>query len=128
MTALVDTHAFLWFAADDRRLPEHVAQIIEGANNRCYLSIASIWELAIKISLGKLQLTLPLQEFLEDQVPRSGIEILDLRVAHAVKVADLPFHHRDPFDRLLIAQALVEGVPLISVDPVLDAYGVCRIW
>lgn len=92
------------------------------------LSAASVWELAIKASLGKLLLNQPYEQFITRQLAREEITLLDIAVAHLAVVATLPLHHRDPFDRLLVAQALVEQVPIISVDAALDAYAVQRLW
>jgi PIN domain nuclease of toxin-antitoxin system len=92
------------------------------------LSTASLWEIAIKISLGKLALTEPFDVLIPAQLNLNGIELLEISVAHASMVANLPFHHRDPFDRLLIAQAQVEQMTIVSKDDTFDAYGIKRKW
>lgn len=92
------------------------------------LSIASIWEMAIKISIGKLSLPSPFDEFISDQLSRNSIELLPIQLAHLGLVSALPFHHRDPFDRLLIAQAITERYPIVSIDDKFDAYSVRRLW
>jgi len=119
MRLLLDTHTFLWFVLDDPQLSKLVADLIEDAGNEIFLSI---------VSLGKLTLAQPIELFLPDQLQRSGIQTLPASLPHTLKVATLPFHHRDPFDRLLIAQSLVEGMPVISIDAVLDLYGITRLW
>ncbi len=128
MTILLDTHAFLWFVAGDERLPVAARRAIEMPQNRVLLSIASLWEMAIKISLGRLMLAQPFDLFIRSQMEINNIELLDIKVAHLSELLQLPFHHRDPFDRLLVAQAHVEKVMVASGDAVLDAYGVQRIW
>ena len=95
---------------------------------RLLLGVASGWELAIKESLGKLRLTVPLQDLLLAAPATAMVEWLPILPAHMVRVASLPRHHGDPFDRLIVAQALIEGIPIVSADPALDAYGVRRIW
>jgi PIN domain nuclease of toxin-antitoxin system len=125
---LLDTHAFLWFVLNDAQLsaPARV-RIVDPAND-VLLSPASYWEIAIKISLGKYQLPQSFQTFMTEQIEQNALEILPITPAHAEVVASLPFHHRDPFDRLLIAQAIVEQVPIVSADVALDAYPINRIW
>jgi PIN domain nuclease of toxin-antitoxin system len=102
--------------------------LIEEPTNEVFLSIASVWEMAIKASLGKLDLSQPFDLFIPNQLLLNDMTLLDITVSHTLRVATLPFHHRDPFDRLLIAQSLVEGMPIISVDGILDAYNVNRLW
>jgi len=96
--------------------------------NQFYLSIASVWEIAIKVSLGKLDIVQPIAPFISEQLQENGIHLFDIRFQHAIKVAELPFHHRDPFDRLIIAQSLVEAIPVLSKDEIFDNYGIQRIW
>ena len=91
-------------------------------------SIASIWEIAIKTSLGKLSFDKPLEQFLPEQIAANDARLLDISLSHALRVANLPFHHRDPFDRMIIAQSLTENVPILSDDKAFDAYGIKRIW
>jgi PIN domain nuclease of toxin-antitoxin system len=125
---LLDTHALLWFLWDDRRLPRHVADLIEDPANLKLVSIASAWEIAIKWSLGKLTLQQPLDAFLRDQVWNGGFNILRVELPHLLAVSSLPLHHRDPFDRMLIAQSQVEGAHLLSAETLFDRYGVQRVW
>ena len=128
MNILLDTHAFLWFVQDDIKLSATARALIEDSQSRPFLSIASLWEIAIKISLGKLQLTQPYEEFIPQQLAMNGIGILSVTIDHTAAVASLPFHHRDPFDRLLAVQSKIEEMPLVSADPAFDAYSVKRVW
>lgn len=128
MRLLLDTHIFLWFVYGDAQLSARARALIEDHFNTCFLSLASVWETAIKVSTGKLLLTQPLDIFFTEQTQRNGIALLPIELAHAARVAALPFHHRDPFDRLLAAQSLAENMPLLSADAVLDAYGIMRYW
>lgn len=128
MRYLLDTHAFLWFLIDSSDLSVAAKAIIEDDQNAILLSIGSIWEMAIKKSLGKLDIPDPFDEFLSRQIVENNIKLLEASFEHVSLVAKLPFHHRDPFDRLLIAQALTEQIPLIGRDTVFDDYGVVRRW
>jgi PIN domain nuclease of toxin-antitoxin system len=125
---LLDTQAMLWFFWDDRRLTASAKALIEDAHNRKLVSVASCWEIAIKAGLGKLDLGEPSRSFLPREIARNNFELLPISLEHATMVESLAAHHRDPFDRLLIAQAMVEGLPLVSVDSVFDQYGVSRLW
>ncbi len=127
MKLLLDTHAFLWFASGSKELSARARRAIENPAHIAYLSVASAWEMAIKLSLGKLTLGVPLDDLIERGV-RTGIVELAVRRAHVLGVATLPWHHRDPFDRLLVSQALVEGLQLVSADVALDRYPVRRLW
>jgi PIN domain nuclease of toxin-antitoxin system len=128
VNVLLDTHAFLWFSADDPKLSPRARFTIEDSSNQVYLSLGSVWEMAIKISLGKLSLRRSLTSLVMEALERRGISLLGIQLSHAAKVAELPFHHRDPFDRLLVAQCLVLDMPLVSCDLAADPYGVKRIW
>lgn len=125
---LLDTHAFLWFAFADERLSRSACEAIEDPSVVKMLSVASLWEIAIKLSLGKLELGTSLDRFFHDEVEGREIEVLAISNAHLLRVAGLPFHHRDPFDRLLVAQALVEGLAIATSDAGLAAYGISRLW
>lgn len=125
---LLDTHAFLWFAAGDERLPAGIRSLIEAQPAQVYLSAASAWEMAIKASLGKLTLELPLDQLLGRAFTQVGIQPLDITPGHVIPLVSMTFHHRDPFDRLLAAQCLTEGMNVISADAAFDAYGVVRDW
>lgn len=128
MKLLLDTHAFLWFILNDPRLSRTAAALLADPANELFLSPATYWEMAIKVSLGKYALPRPFADFMDDQLARNSLTVLPITAAHAAVVAGLPFHHRDPFDRLLAAQALAEGIALVSADTVFDAYGVVRLW
>lgn len=128
MEVLLDTHTFLWFSRASPELSERARGLIEDTKNDLFLSIVSPWETGIKISTGKLVLGRPIDVVFEDRMKRSGITMLSITLAHIARVSALPFHHRDPFDRMLIAQSLVEGIPIISADAIFDAYGVTRFW
>ena len=128
MNLLLDTHSFLWFVFGDPQLSATAKSHIEDANSTNYLSIVSVWEMAVKVSIGKLPLSQPLDVFIPGQLQRNGIHLLPVRLPHALYVATLPFHHRDPFDRLLIAQSFVEPMPVVSADAMFDRYNVNRIW
>ncbi|HVK83865.1 MAG TPA: type II toxin-antitoxin system VapC family toxin [Kofleriaceae bacterium] len=124
---LLDTHAFLWLATDDEKLSPNVRALFADARQELMLSTASIWEMAIKASLGKLTLGTTLAQLVQGGRDR-GIRLLALEADHGYRVEHLPFHHRDPFDRILIAQALHEGIPIVSRDESLDPYSVQRVW
>ena len=128
MNLLLDTHAFLWFVLDSPQLPDKSRIIIEDHSVTVLVSMASIWEMAIKVSLGKLTLPMSFAQFIPDQLIQNHMLLLPIAIPHVQQVAQIPFHHRDPFDRLLVSQCLVEGMPIISHDVSLDAYGIHRIW
>ncbi len=112
MKLLLDTHTFLWFWWDDARLSEAAKNVICDPDNRKLISIASCWEAAIKVSLKKLDLGGPFRGFLHDHMVRNHFELLPIMNEHTEEVVDLPFHHKDPFDRMLIAQAFYEDIPI----------------
>jgi PIN domain nuclease of toxin-antitoxin system len=124
---LLDTHVFLWGVADDPRLSAHAQKAIADASERL-LSIASCWEIAIKVSRGRLTLPKPIDRFVPEQLGLNAFQLLPIDLEDMARVATLPFHHRDPFDRLLIAQALNDELAIISADPILGKYGVKRVW
>jgi PIN domain nuclease of toxin-antitoxin system len=125
---LLDTQAFLWFVLNDARLSPAARTLLIDPANELLLSPASYWEIAIKVSIGKYQVPGSFKDFMDRQIVHNQLSILPVAVSHAAGIVALPFHHRDPFDRLLIAQALAENVPLVSADTVVDAYGVTRLW
>jgi PIN domain nuclease of toxin-antitoxin system len=125
---LLDSHAFLWLADDSPKLSASARARIDDPQSEIYLSAATIWELSIKLSKGKLELQQPLERIVEDGVIEYGIRYLPVSHVHAHYVAVLPHHHGDPFDRMLIAQAHVEGMHLVSADASLAVYGVPVIW
>ena len=129
MIALIDTHTFLWVNDDSPKLSATARKIIRDRSNKIFVSPASYWELALKISRGKYRLTVPTFEALwESGFVDHEFVILPIEIRHAEVVSRLPFHHKDPFDRMLVAQALADDLTLISNDFRLDAYGVRRIW
>jgi len=123
MRLLVDTHVFLWFILDDPRIARTARPMLTSAEHERYVSMASVWEVAIKHGLGKLQLTDGLPGFIRD-IEQANFEILGITAGHILELATLPLHHRDPFDRMLIAQAKHEGMHLLTVDPHFGAYDV----
>ncbi|NGP88329.1 type II toxin-antitoxin system VapC family toxin [Fodinibius halophilus] len=127
MDVIVDTHAAIWFITDNKQLPESSKKIIEEPKNNCYVSIATLWEMGIKYSLGKLKLKAELKRIFE-LFFESGFLLLPITPDHILTNASLAFHHRDPFDRLIIAQAKREGYALISKDAEFDKYDVNLIW
>ncbi len=128
MRLLLDTHALLWFLLNDASLSTTAKVAIEDPANHKQVSIATCWELAIKAGSGELKLVESVAVFLGRELPANNFDLLGISLAHATAVETLPLHHKDPFDRLLIAQALVDGLPLVSADVAFDPYGVNRIW
>lgn len=125
---LLDTHAFLWLAAREDLVPARVREHLGEPTRRVWLSVASVWEMAIKRSLGKLETDLPLARLVDQQCRAMRLQLLEIRRDHALAVESLPWHHRDPFDRLLVAQAMLEELELVSADEILGTYGVSRVW
>lgn len=127
MQLLLDTHTFLWFIDASPQLSDTSKALLE-ADNDLWLSLGSLWEIAIKLRLGKLQVGMPPHVLMTQQIAANDIQILSITVPHLLAVSSLPLHHRDPFDRLIIAQAIVEHVPIVSADTAFDAYPVERVW
>jgi PIN domain nuclease of toxin-antitoxin system len=127
MGFLLDTHAFLWFVAGDRQLPESVKVKIIDINESCFISVASLWEITIKHQLGKLTLGLSLEE-LFDFVDRNKIEIIQISNQHLLMLSQLPTHHQDPFDRIIISQCMVENLTIISKDKEFRKYKIKHQW
>jgi PIN domain nuclease of toxin-antitoxin system len=125
---LLDTHAFLWWVTDDDRLSERAGELIADGANDVYFSAASAWEIAIKAGLGRIRLPDEAWTFTPDQLERNAFQALPVHVAHAVAVITLPDVHRDPFDRMLVAQAITEGLTIVSADPELARYAVPVVW
>ena len=128
MNLLLDTHAFLWWIRDDEALGRKARRTIANERNHCSLSLASCWEMAIKKSLGKLEIPEPIDGFVSEQLAANRFTLLPIDLRHATRVSRLDFHHRDPFDRLLVAQAIEESLVIASADSVFEKYGVERIW
>ena len=128
MRLLLDTHAFLWWVQDSRQLSRRARSAIGRSANECLFSLASAWEIAIKVSLGTLRIEGSLDRFLPEQIAQNGFQPLAIGLGHMARVSTLPFHHRDPFDRLLAAQALEERLGIVSADPSFERYSVKRVW
>lgn len=128
MRCLLDTHTFLWAINGSRHLSRRAQNIIEDTANELFLSVASLWEVTIKLSIGKLKLDLPFLELAVQKPAAHGVQILQITPGHLDVVSRLPFHHREPFDRLLAAQCLAEDIPVLSGDDALEGYGVERLW
>ncbi len=127
MRLLLDTHTFLWFVNDNPKLSDHLKDLIEDTNNIIYLSVASLWEMSIKFNLGKLTLDPNYEEFIEREVTISAIQLLNIELEHLRINATLPFHHRDPFDRLIIAQSIAENIPIVTLDSAFSKYSITLI-
>lgn len=127
MNLLIDTHALIWFITEDSLLPLETKAIIENTNNVCYVSIASLWEMAIKYSLGRLNLFSDLENIFKI-IERSGFELLPVTPSHILTNSRLDFYHQDPFDRIIIAQAICEDLKIVSKDNQFQNYDVSIIW
>ena len=128
MKLLLDTHTFLWFIGGDPRLNRYVRQLIEEFSNERWLSLASLWEMSIKVSLGKLKVPLPFTKLVTEHVHGNAIKVLNIMPEHLDTLRILPFYHKDPFDRLIIAQAISENIPILSQDGNFDSYPIQRFW
>jgi len=128
MNILLDTHTFLWFIMGSDRLSTTAKDYINDMGNDKYISIVSLWEIAIKVSLGKLNLSGSFDSIIPTQLKLNGFETLDISMQHLIFVSSLPFHHRDPFDRLIISQSITEKMPVVGTDPLFDSYPVTKIW
>ena len=127
MRAILDTHAFLWAIAGDRRMSQKARDLFTGPSD-LLLSVASIWEILIKVQLGKLPLPRPAGPFVLRKLAENQIETLPVGLDHLLAFEGLPTHHRDPFDRMLIAQALEESLPIVTADPLFERYPAKVIW
>jgi PIN domain nuclease of toxin-antitoxin system len=125
---LLDTHAMYWYIEGDPQLSANAQTLIQEAANEILISPASYWEIAIKISIGKWTMNRTYEEFIDIGLNKYGFQVLPILPTHTARVIGLPFHHRDPFDRLLVAQALAENIPISSNDTILDAYGITSLW
>jgi len=134
MKVLLDTHVFLWWITDHTRLSTRAREVLRDSNNELYFSAASAWEIAIKAQLGRLQLaeqhssTQSLEQFIVEQLALNAITALPIQLRHALHVYTLPQYHRDPFDRMLVAQSLVESLPILTADDRINQYAVDIIW
>lgn len=128
MNLLLDTHTFIWWDSEPAKLSPQVLTLCQDGANIVLLSVASVWEMQIKLQLGKLKLNLPLAEVVESQQQTNSIEVLPITLAHVLPLQNLPPHHKDPFDRLLVVQANVENAVLVSIDPIFKKYPVKLLW
>lgn len=128
MRLLLDTHAFIWMLEAPEKLSDKVIQAHNDQANTLYLSVASLWEIQIKRALGKLEMDVPLAQIVHEQLQGGRFQLLDIRAEHVLALDELPPYHNDPFDRLLIAQARTEGMPLVSTDRVFSQYPVELFW
>jgi PIN domain nuclease of toxin-antitoxin system len=128
MRLLLDTHAFIWYTTDSSRLTATGRSLIDNGENDILLSTASVWEMAIEHSIGRLTFSMPFMEFIKQQIAVNRIDILEITFDHIEVVASLLLHHRDPFDRLIIAQSMAQQIPILSVDAIFDAYAIAPVW
>jgi PIN domain nuclease of toxin-antitoxin system len=128
MRLLLDTHTFLWFVLNDPQLSATAEGLIADPANEILISPASYWEIAIKVGLGKYHLSSPYEDFMHQGIVGNDLLILPIETRHTAALIGLPYHHRDPFDRLLTAQAIVEQIPIISTDRAFDPYPISRLW
>ena len=128
MKLLLDTHAFIWWYNESDRLPQQVLSACQDTSNSLMLSVASVWEMQIKSQLGKLRLSAPLTEIIRHQQEQNQLQILPITLPAVFALSDLPMHHRDPFDRLLVAQAKVDQLQLVSNDGQFQHYSVSIFW
>jgi PIN domain nuclease of toxin-antitoxin system len=127
MRYIIDTQAFIWYAIGDKQLSKTALDIIESDSIR-YISIASLWEMSIKSSLGKLNFQVPFEELILNQLAINSYEILSLELSHIFQLAKLPLIHKDPFDRIMISQAITENIPIVSIDSHFQNYPVSVVW
>lgn len=128
MRVLLDTHSLLWFLAADPRLSKKATNLLQAPETQVFVSTATLWEMVIKVSLGKLKLARPFEELFPFLLESNNFELLPIEIRHLRRLSDLPFHHRDPFDRLLIAQAIEDSLVVLGVDEHFAAYPVATYW
>lgn len=128
MRVLLDTHCWLWWLTEPEKLSQSVYDLLADRKSEVYLSVASIWEIGIKFSIGKLPLPQAPEKLIPREMAADGLLTLDIKSIHALKAVGLPMQHRDPFDRMLIAQSQVEQLPIMTTDPVFDQYTIKVIW
>jgi PIN domain nuclease of toxin-antitoxin system len=128
MKLLIDTQCWLWWFAEPDRLKEETIAKISDESNEIWFSVASMWEMGIKVGLGKLPLPEQIDRYLASRMPQLGARSLEIRADHALQAGGLPLHHRDPFDRMLIAQAQIEGMTIVTADRMFDSYDVQVLW
>ncbi len=128
MRLLLDTHVFMWWDSAPDKIPEETFTLLKQPQNELLLSLVSVWEMQIKVQLGKLTLRNDLKDIVQQQQTTNGIELLPVSLAHVLDIDKLPYHHKDPFDRLLIAQSRVESVLLVSGDRIFQQYDCTVVW
>ncbi|BAY99417.1 hypothetical protein NIES37_33990 [Tolypothrix tenuis PCC 7101] len=128
MRALLDTHAFIWWVTDDSQLSVTARNVIADSGNSLFLSVVSAWEIVIKNKLGKLALPEAVEQYIPTRLAMNRFESLPIQMSHVLQVASLPNIHRDPFDRILIAQSQVENLPIVTIDQQITQYAVPTIW
>jgi PIN domain nuclease of toxin-antitoxin system len=128
MNILLDSHTLIWFSQNSPQLSSSAIEILEDRNNLLFLSLVSVWEIQIKVQLGKLNLDISLSEIVKDQTKINDVQILPMKLSHIWTLDTLPYYHKDPFDRLLISQAITENLIILGVDSVFDSYPVEKIW
>ena len=128
MKLLLDTHTFIWWANEPEKLSQKAKIVCQDNISTLILSVVSVWEMQIKMQLGKLRISRPIEELITAQQQTNGLQVLPIELAHVLSLSGLPPHHKDPFDRLLIAQANVEGATLVSLDPAFSSYSVNVLW
>jgi PIN domain nuclease of toxin-antitoxin system len=128
MRYLLDTHTFIWMESEPEKLSSSVSAVIRDLDNTLILSAATVWEVQIKAQIGKLKLQFPLPQIIENQLQNNQMDFLPISLPHVLELDKLPLHHRDPFDRILIAQARIENIPILSNDPIFAQYDVQVVW
>ncbi|MBU2611498.1 MAG: type II toxin-antitoxin system VapC family toxin [Chloroflexi bacterium] len=128
MRLLLDTHTFLWWDSEPEKLSSRSLELLQNRNNILFLSVVSAWEIQIKLQLGKIKIGLPLADIIESQQQANNIEIIPVKLEHVLRLSEIPSHHKDPFDRLLIVQAIAENLTLVSKDPAFSNYPVKVNW
>jgi PIN domain nuclease of toxin-antitoxin system len=126
MRVLIDTHVLLWGLQNEEKLSRRVRILLPAAD--IWISVASIWEIIAKVQIGKLALPKPVGDYLTSKLTANGVSVLALTLDHVKRLEELPLHHRDPFDRILVAQSLAESMPLVTADPQLEKYSIELIW
>jgi PIN domain nuclease of toxin-antitoxin system len=128
MKLLLDTHTLIWFLQDDPKLSLLAGELVENPKNKVFVSVVTLWEIAIKVSLGKLVLSTTFDQVFPQQLLINNFEVLPIEIIHLKQVMQLPFHHGDPFDRLLMAQSMVEQLAIVGRDKIFDSYNVKCLW
>lgn len=128
MKALIDTSSFLWFIGGSEKLSKNARDFMENFDNELFMSVVSLWEIGIKISINKLELAEPFDTFIPQKIKENELTVLSIELPHIFQMMKLPFHHRDPFDRLIIAQSIAEQLPIIGCDGFFKSYDIDIIW